>query len=217
MWNKEGVRHEEKGMRRKAVVSCLSPLASALMPLLLLGCATGNQVGFQPAGHHNRAKVAETMDIGDEAEGDLWKGNQFDMYEIELANKADEIGELEQQIATRDQEINEARQTLATHAETIQQLRQEITGRDKYNLSGGGFWIVIVAAIGFVAMLAVILALMAFVKAVTREVWRSREKGIAQRVKTETRRGVGLRHLGGILGDWIIKLTGVNARSHDGR
>jgi hypothetical protein len=105
--------------------------------VIVQGCADSPQIGFQPAGHDNEFKVAESLPIGDNAGDDLIKDYVAKTTAVRM--QAEQIEHLNQTLA-------ESQTEATTHAETINRMVQRNAGRDLIDISGG----------------AVILALFAF-------------------------------------------------------
>ena len=115
--------------------------------LLVGGCSDRDlaspQLGFQPAGHDNVFKVAESLPIGDNAGGDLLK--DIAVKETTISMQAEKIDHLAQNLAESQQEIS-------TYADTIKNMESRNAGRNLIDFSGGGVLLLVFGVCVFAIM-----------------------------------------------------------------
>jgi len=192
---------------------CANPTAGDDSENMANSAKVEANIGLQPRAENVR--VADEMRIGDDAERDLSKQNQI--LEATRLAQATRIEQLEQGVAQRDATIAKQSAGLDVAARHIEKLEQDAVGRDKWDLSGGGMWIVITAGIALGLSSLLNVGLLSFVKVVVTEIravgatkWSGAARSIARNVKTRTRRGV-VRRLGGVIGDTVIKINKASA------
>jgi len=92
------------------------------------------QIGFQPAGHDNTFKVADTFRAGDDAQEDLIKDNVVTTMALQMQGA---------QIEGLKQKLAESQAESAAYAEQVAHLEQRHAGRNFVDLSGGGLILVL--------------------------------------------------------------------------
>jgi len=98
------------------------------------------QIGFQPAGHDNEFKLADTMRTGDEAGDDLVTDNVVKTMALEMQGA---------QIDGLKQKLAESQAESTAYAEQVAHLEQRHAGRNFIDLSGGGVILLLLCVSAF--------------------------------------------------------------------